>query len=197
MIRACNFLRILKHLGPAALALAAALLPALAIAQDAPAPAGDDVVGTLLTVWMYIGTAVIGGLGLLGAWLSPKFVAWVKAKTDSAILQGLAVRAVRLRELVHNAVASVNQTLKAEIAKAKDPSSDGGERITDAEKQRLFDAAWEAVKAQAGGWQGLLKSFLSLAGGSEDALKAQVTHLIETEVGAQKLAAKAAAPGPQ
>lgn len=177
-------------------ALAVLLLPALALAQeaagDAPIASGWD---TTLVIWESIGATVLAGLG----WLVTKgyllLRAWLEAKTQNAIaLQALAA-GERLRQWVHDGVLAVNQTLGEAIRKAKDPNSPGGTAITETEAEALKAAAWDSIKAQAGGWDRMLATAGQiLFGGDAGALKAHVDTAIEAELAKVKAAANPPQP---
>ena len=88
----------------------------------------------------------------------------------------------------------VNQTMKAEIQKAKSPDSPGGSKITESEAKKLKDAVWETLKNEYGGMAGIGK-FLGVLGlGGDKAVAEKVDTLIEAAVNGQKNAANPSTP---
>ena len=145
---------------------------AVVAAPDAPVAGGIDLA---LTLFAMLATMLTGLLTWLGAHVSK----WLKARTKNETVGGAMAR---FSDSVFAAVKTVNQTLKAEIEKAKDPKSPGGTAITEGEARKLKDAAWNALKAEYGGMVGITK-FLGVLGlGTESAVTAWVDNKIEAAV---------------
>ncbi len=158
----------------------------IAFAQTGTVPAepmageGWDIFGTIYTL---LGGLLVAGLSFGGK----KLIDLINAKVDNEVLRGILGRLV---SSVNDAVAMVNQTMKAEIQAAKDPKSPGGDRITEAEKRQMFDAVWDALKAEYGGAEGIFKLLQKIGIGSPKAAKAKVDTMIEAAVRRQKIETK-------
>lgn len=156
------------------------LLSLVSQTAETPAATGWD---TFLTLWAQgLGTLVVGLFGWLGAKFAPVLLAFVKSKTDNQLVNHAFSSLELLRQEVHAAVVMVNETLKKEIMKAKDPASEGGTSITKGEGERLKAACWASLQDAAGGWQGLITKFGHIAMGDGNALTAKIDTLIENEV---------------
>lgn len=170
--------------------LAAILTPVVVFAQDAvaaaPALAGNgwDIATTIYAV---LGTAVSGLL----TWGVKKLVDLVTARVDNELLRGIMGRLVASAS---DAVAMVNQVIKDKIQKAKSPDSPGGEKFTEEEKDEMFQAAWDSLVDEYGGWDGILRLLRRVGIGDETAARAKLTNLIESAVAKQKAEAKKLGP---
>lgn len=80
-------------------------------------------------------------------WLGARASKWVSALALNEKTGGMLAR---LNDSVFTAVKTVNQTLRAEIKAAKDPSSPGGSKITKEEAEQLKAAAWDELRAYWG-----------------------------------------------
>lgn len=159
-------------------------LPLLAQDADPAIAPGWD---TALTVYGSIGGVVVGLLG----WLLLKLDGFIGAKTKNELVKGALSRFIGS---VKDAVAMVNQTMKAEIKKAKKPGSPGGTKITEAEAAKLKTAVLDALKNEYGGMAGIGK-FLGVLGlGGDEAVSKKVDTLIEAAVNGQKNAANPSTP---
>ena len=160
-------------------------LALLLLAQAPAAPMAGEGWDIFGTIYLVLGGLLVSGLGFGGK----KLIELINAKVDNELLKGILVR---LTSSVNDAVAMVNQTLKKSIKAAKDPESEGGERITEAEKKQLFEAVWAALKEEYGGFDGLFGLLKKIGIGDEKAAKAKVDTMIEAAVNKQKKAG----PGP-
>jgi hypothetical protein len=158
-------------------------LPLLAQDADPAIPQGWDVG---LTVYGLLG----GVLTAVIAWALSKLNGLVTAKTKNELVKGALSRFIGS---VGDAVAMVNQTLKAEIQKAKKPGSPGGAKITESEAALMKTAVLDALKDEYGGMAGISK-FLGVLGLSGDATSKKVDTLIEAAVNGQKTAANPSTP---
>jgi hypothetical protein len=158
-------------------------LPLLAQEADPAISQGWDVA---LTVYGSLGGVVVGLL----TWLLTKLNGYIGTKTKNELVKGALSRFIGS---VGDAVAMVNQTLKAEIQKAKKPGSPGGAKITETEAALLKTAVLDALKNEYGGMAGIEK-FLGVLGLSGDATSRKVDTLIEAAVNGQKAAANPSTP---
>ena len=146
------------------------------------AGSGWDMAGT---IYLLIGGLVSSGF----AWGAKRLLDLINAKISNELLRGILGR---LSSSVVDAVAMVNQTVRKEIESAKDPNSPGGTKITIQEKKQLYNAVWDALKAEYGGWDGIF-TLLRKIGFGQDAAKAKINTMIEAAVNGQK---KSANPDP-
>lgn len=157
----------------------AALAQEATPATEPMAGEGWDIFGT---IYMLLSGLVVAGLSYGGK----KLIELINAKIENETLAGILGRLVAS---VNDAVAMVNQTLKAEIEAAKTPGSPGGDRITQAEKEKMFNAVWEALKAEYGGIEGIFALLRRIGIGDDNAAKAKIDTMIEAAVHKQKLEA--------
>jgi hypothetical protein len=80
-------------------------------------------------------------------WVGYKVSVWVGTLEANEKSGGMLAR---LTDSIFVAVKKVNQTLKAKILDAKDPTSAGGEKITDDEAQELKEAVWDELRSYWG-----------------------------------------------
>jgi hypothetical protein len=172
----------------AGLAFAIVMLLAVTIgAQDAIAEepmAGEfwDAFGSLYGV---LATLIVGGLG----WLSTRLTAYLSTKHKDAIWAGILQR---FNTALFDAVQGRHAVIQAEFAKAKDPKSPGGSRITTDELNAIRDAVWDDLKAQYGGLDGLKKAVAIVAG---DDVERWIKNKINGAVGLVDADANPTQPG--
>jgi uncharacterized protein YqgV (UPF0045/DUF77 family) len=135
-------------------------------------------------------TAAIGILAPLAGWAVKKIMNYFDAKTkfmDGAhqIQQKEAIKN-EIAETVETVVRATSQTYVKALRAAKDPSSDGGTKLTDAEKKDAFgktkDKVVEILRARGVEYVnaaldtdieavvGRLKALKNLSGGAAEAL---------------------------
>lgn len=111
--------------------LAVAAFPLLALAQHAPAV--TDALGAEqpLSTPLQLGASVYQMLApilvVLTGWIAKRLSDWLSAHTKNAAVAGILTR---MNDQVWTLVKDANQTLAAEIRKAKDPKSPGGDSLT-------------------------------------------------------------------
>ena len=99
-----------------------------------------DTAWTLVDVALMILTPVI-------AWVGLRASKWIGALEANEKSGGMLAR---LTGSIVTAVKTVNQTTKRQLKAAKDPASDGGTRVTEAEAAALKQAAWDEITAYWG-----------------------------------------------
>ena len=138
------------------------------------------------TVWTLVDLALMLLTPVL-AWAGLRASQWAGANAANEKSGGMLAR---LTDSVFVAVKKVNQTAKAKLKAAKDPSSPGGTKITDAEASDLKQAAWGEIK-KYWGTKGLATAgkVLGLAN-----VTAYVDGSIEAAIADIKVAEKAGNP---
>lgn len=165
------------HFSLTVAALLLCLMPMAHGADGGPtAGAGWDVFATVYTIF---GSAVLGGLG----WLAQRVVKLINTKIANEILRGVLAR---LTTSVYDAVAMVNQTVKPEILAAKDPNGPGGTKFTQFEREQMLDKVWDALTAEYGGWDGIVKLVGKIGVGTRQAAHQKISTMIESAVRGQK-----------
>lgn len=98
---------------------------------------------TTLTIWEIAAPIITAAVG----WVAVKVSGWIQTKTKNERVGGMLGRLV---SSVQTAVVAVNETAKAEIMAAKDPTSPGGSSVTKAEAEQLKAACLDKIKAYWG-----------------------------------------------
>ncbi len=165
-----------------------ALSPALAWAQDAATAAPAKVsTGAQLGYSLY--ELFFPVLVALTGWLSLKLKTLIQANIKNATVAGVVSR---FSDSLFTSVKKVEATIKAKIMAAKDPASDGGTAITEAEAAALRQAVWDELKAEYGGMAGI-QEFLKVLGLGD--VEGWVNNRIEAAVHDIGLAKTAAGSG--
>ena len=157
-------------------------VPALAVAEEAKISSAAQLGFSLYEL------VIAPLLALAIPYLGMHLAAWLKSKTKNEAIGGAIAR---VTESVFSAVKLVNQTLRAEIEKAKDPKSPGGTEITAEEAAKLKAAVWDQLKLEYGGMAGLEKALaaLGLSGGAlESFINARIEAAVHDTKGAAPLA---------
>lgn len=139
-----------------------------------------DTAWTLVDVALMILTPVL-------AWVGFKASRWVGALEANEKSGGMLAR---LTASIVTAVKTVNQTAKRQLKAAKDPSSDGGIKVTELEAKQLKQAAWAEINAYWGA-KGLATAGKVIGLGDVTRF---VNGSIEEAVDNEKRAAKALGP---
>ena len=158
------------------------------VAQAAPEVADKPVSSGCqlgLTIYEMLATLVTGAI----VWLTTKGSAWIKTKINNETVGGIVSR---FMESIGSAVRCVNQTIKDEILKAKDPKSTGGVKITESEAKKLKDAVWESLKSEYGGMDGISKLLGVIGITGDSGVKKWIDDRIESAVNTAKLEEKVA-----
>lgn len=111
---------------------------------------------------------------------------YLSERTNNEIFKGIISR---FTHSVSDAVVFVDQTLRKEIEKKKDPNSPGGVKITESEKKDLKLAVWEALRREYGGLKGILLLFGKI-GFNEKSATSKINTMIESSVNDLKMKKK-------
>ncbi len=163
------------------------LFPALAYAEEIlldPISSGWDIAFTL---YLLGGSLLVGGLTYALKKLSDLLGVKIENETVSGVLQ-------RLTASISDAVSMVDQTLRKELMAAKDPNSEGGATITAKEKAQMFEAVWQALKDEYGGFSGIFKLAKKIGIGDVVSAKTKINTMIEAAVSTHKMRKKMADP---
>lgn len=184
----------IKEIVAAFIALALSLFGRIAFGQETEVTVEtiSPFAETVWVVYMLTGTAIVGfiGWGLLK-------LQELASKSKVMKNEYIAGLVSRLRTSVHDAVTMVDQTLKSKVKAARDPSSEGGMKITQKEAGEFDDAVWMALKNQYGGWDGIAKTFGDIViGDTPEAVKKALVDTVgvmkESAVHTNKMRRKAA-----
>ena len=135
------------------------LTPAVALAQTAAetfAGTAWDVLGWLLV--MGVGGLVVAGLGWLMSWGVGK----LKGSDSPELVKDLVANFV---ETLKMGLSGAVLELQEEFAKARDPNSPGGERITQAELHTIGVNFKAWLLDQYGSWDAISKLVANVTGG--------------------------------
>jgi hypothetical protein len=162
------------------------LLTSIVLAQDAPVSGGWDVAFTLYALG---GALLVGGVG----WALKRLSDYLGVRIENETVRGVLQRLVGS---VGDAVAMVDQTIRKEIDAAKDPASPGGTRVTEVERKRMYDAVWERLKGEYGGFAGIFGLLKRIGIGNEESARAKVDTMIEAAVSTHKMRKRVAGNPP-
>lgn len=164
------------------------LLPATAVAQATMVGVSSAwEVG--FTVYALMGAMVAGVI----TWALSKLAGYLNVKIQNETVAGVLQRLVGS---ISDAVAMVDQTVRANIESSKKADSPGGVKITKREKDEMLSAVWTALKTEYGGWDGIFSLLKKIGVGDEKSARAKISTMIEASVNTQNLRKKVAGAKP-